>query len=138
MKYKKTFWMNVFGALGWLALIAANYLLFANLDEHTTKHNIIQAILCSGVIATPAVTALYLCYSSSQLLKQLAVIGNGIGIVAITWYCLSMAYNLSSPSITGYLLVLFFSLTIILPCFINLKALSNYSKSQHLFRDLHN
>lgn len=121
--------MNVFGALGWLALIAANYLLFANLDEHTTKHNIISAILCSGVIATPAFTALSLCYSNSLLLKRLAVIGNCIGIVAITWYCLSMAFNLLSPSIKGYTVVFVFSLTIILPCLINLKALTNYNKS---------
>lgn len=122
MKFKKTFWMNVVGATGWLLICVLSYLAFEGLDEHTTRHNIISAILRLGVIATPTVTALYLHFNNSEVLGKLAQFGNWCGLAAITWYCLVLAFKLESTTIFSFFAVGFFSASVFVPCVINLKA----------------
>jgi hypothetical protein len=122
MIFRKTFWMNIVGATGWLLICVLSYLAFEGLDEHTTRHNIISAILRLGVIATPTVTALYL-HFNSEMLGKLALFGNWFGLTAITWYCLVSAFKLESTSIFSYIAVGLFLASVFVPCVINLKAI---------------
>jgi len=122
MIFRKTFWMNLVGATGWLLICVLSYLVFEGLDEHTTRHNIISAILRLGVIATPTVTALYL-YFNNDVLGKLALFGNWCGLTAITWYCLVSAIKLESISIFSCIPVGLFLASVFVPCVINLKAL---------------
>ena len=122
MSYKKTFWMNVVGAIGWLVLSALT--LWLNSVEQTTKHMIISAILYLCVIATPTFTALYLYHQNKPLLRNLALFGNYCGIAGAICYVLSVLYLYPTIIMSFEVLAIaFVFLVFAVPCSINLKAI---------------
>lgn len=122
MKHKKTFWMNVVGAVGWLVLTIAMYL--HQEVEHELAGALIATFIYSCVIAVPLVTALRLGNSSNKVINWLALFGNCSAIIGCFIYSAILIYV--QPNILLTWDALAFPITFLmfaLPAAINLKAL---------------
>ena len=122
MSHKKTFWMNVVGAVGWLVLTIAMYLHQG--VEHELAGALIATFIYSCVIAVPLVTALRLGNSSNKVINWLALFGNCSAIIGCFIYSAILIYV--QPNILLTWDALAFPITFLmfaLPAAINLKAL---------------
>jgi len=123
MNFKKTFWMNIVGALAWLGL--SWLMLSMYISEHGFEHNfglVVLQYVC--IVAAPIVTALAIYYANKKPLRNLALFANYAALVCCV--LLSILFFYMNPNILFNWDLLAIPLTFVmfgLPAFINLKAL---------------
>lgn len=123
MNFKKTFWMNIVGALAWLGL--SWLMLSMYISEHGFEHNfglVVLQYVC--IVAAPIVTALAIYYANKKPLRNLALFANYAALVCCV--LLSILFFYMNPNILFNWDLLAIPITFVmfgLPAFINLKAL---------------
>ena len=126
MNHKKTFWMNVVGAIGWLGLTIAMY--HYQTVQHELVGMLIATFIYSCVIAVPLVTAIRLGYTSNKIINWLALLGNCTAIIGCFIYSAILIYV--QPNILLTWDALAFPITFLmfaLPAAINLRVLRTIS-----------
>jgi hypothetical protein len=127
--FKKTFWMNVIGSLGWLILspiLLRNRLAEVGVIKHLTLYLFLN--LC--VIAMPIITALSLYFSGNQLLRKLGLFANYCGIISVIAYIFALAVYYPSVYASFDVIAVFITMLMFaVPCLINLKALRKFNNS---------
>jgi hypothetical protein len=120
--YKKTFWMNLIGAISWIILCLLNFAVDIDYVEHTLMHKIVTIFIQLGFLAILLVTARYL-YKASNLLRKLTLISNLCGVIGAVLYVLLINYNqqINLFSWDSIAVLIIFSIFAV-PCLINLKA----------------
>ncbi len=122
MIYRKTFWMNLIGAIIWIILCLLNFAVDIDYVEHTLIHKIVTIFIQLGFLAVLLVTARYI-YNPNKLLRKIALLSNRFVVIGAVLYVLLINYNqqinlLSWDSIAVLIIFSVFAV----PCLINLKA----------------
>lgn len=123
MKFKKTFWMNVFFAIVWALFCWLSYAIDIDYVERTTTYKLISAFIHLIILFVPIITAILLCKPINPFMRKLALFGNYCCSIVIIFFMLVVVYKKQSAVISiDNLFVFLFLFVVLTPFLINLKA----------------
>lgn len=120
---KKTFWMNVIGAIAWVLFCLLSFATDIDYVEHTLTDKVISFVTQLLFLTTFLITAFHLYKPNTLLMRKLASFSNYSSVTVTVLYLLTFLYYQPSKLFSLDFIIVFSVYCIfILPFVINLKA----------------